>query len=310
MGKTTLLHFLSQPHVRTHYLGEEAQRFVFPLLSCGMLGEKQERSVFELALDCLCEERSLASVISPEAHGYVRQLHNRCTTSENRPGAFRALDLAVRYLCGQWNLHIVFLIDEFDELRAVLKQEGLLALWGLYDACKDHVSYVLAMRDAHWAAMTGLEECEDFCELFTQNVLGLPPYNREDVRILVMRKSSEQNLKVQESDIALLVGVTGGHPGLLVAALPLVLRDEINVRANVIAQLLQRTEIRAACQRIFYGLPDEEQRVLAGVARSLPLEPTLKGALDALRLMMLVQERDGRLIIPYPLLEAYLKGTV
>jgi hypothetical protein len=125
-----------------------------------------------------------------------------------------------------------------------------------------------------------------------------------------MRKSSEQNLKVQESDIALLVGVTGGHPGLLVAALPLVLRDEINVRANVIAQLLQRTEIRAACQRIFYGLPDEEQRVLAGVARSLPLEPTLKGALDALRLMMLVQERDGRLIIPYPLLEAYLKGTV
>lgn len=307
-GKGNLLLFLSRPHVHAHYLSNEAEHFVFLLLSYGLLAQRPNRSIFELALDCLCHDTNLASKSSPETQAYLRELHEQCTAEDNHLGQFRYLDLAVKHLCKEWRLHLVFLIDEFDEFRRVLDRDSLFALRRLRDSCKEDVCYVLAMMDAHWPTESGLQECEDFCELFTHNVFGLSPYNRRDTRILITRKAAELNLRVWQRDVALLTRVTRGHPGLLVAALPLVLGDKIDVDGNVLEQLLQNIEVKTACRKIYYDLPDEEQQVLAQIARGLPTNRTQNAAVDALRALYLVQERDGALSVTYPLFEAYLTG--
>ncbi len=306
-GKGNLLAFLGRPQVKRHYLGDQADQFIFLLLGYGLLADTPRRSIFELALDCLCQDRSLLSVTGSEVHAYLQELHERSASPENHLGAFRYLDQAIGYLCTQLGLDIVFLIDEFDEFRDILDRDTLFALRRLRDSNKGSMCYVLAMGDAHWAAETGLEECEDFCELFTHNVFGLPPYNQRDACILIARKAAEHNLTASRRYTALLMGTTGGHPGLLVAALPLVLGGRIDIRHNVLQQLIQNPEVRSACDKILKGLPDEDQQVLAKVARGLLPDPTQKAALDALRTLMLIRDQGGTAVLTYPLLEAYLK---
>jgi DNA-binding NarL/FixJ family response regulator len=306
-GKGNLLTFLKRGHVKRHYLGDQADRFIFLLLGYGLLANNPGQSIFELALDCLCQDRGLLSVTSSEVHAYLRELHEQSTSPENHLGYFRYLDQGVGYLCTQWGLHIVFLIDEFEEFRKILDRESLFALRRLRDSNKGLVCYVLAMGDAHWAAETGLQECQDFCELFTHNVFGLSPYNQRDACILITRKAAEHNLKASRRDIALLMGTTGGHPGLLVAALPLVLGGRIDIQQNVLQQLIRNPEVRSACGKILKDLPDEEQQVLTYVAKGLLPDPTQKAALDTLRALMLVQDKGGTVVVSYPLLEAYLK---
>ena len=269
MGKSRLIQFILRPDVRTHYLGDEAESFLFVQIECNRLAVVSEWGLCELLLTALIEvagEHPVAASLRNE----LNQLGREVIVTGNVLPAQRHVELAVRMLCKGPGLKLGLLFDEFDELYCNLPAQTLANLRALRDANKYWLSFLLFLRD-HPAQLRPVDECEGFYELFSRSVLGLTPYSQEDARRIIQQVAARRKHKLEQLDsqtVNTLLHLSGGHPGLLVALLD-ALVDSIPLGTTWTEWAEQRQEVREECRKIWEGLRIAERQTLNHLAQQI-----------------------------------------
>jgi hypothetical protein len=204
--------------------------------------------------------------------------------------------------------HLVFFLDQFDEVCLEGPPRTLANLRGLRESFKYRVSFVVFTRRTLPRLADG-PELDEFYELVAPNVLGLQPYSEQDARLLLQRVSERYSLELgPEGDR--LISLTGGHPGLLRAAYLAVAQDGVvlpDQDAGALDTLLGVPNVAEECSKLWGSIDSDEQMMLARC--ELGLESPSGGEVEQmLRLKGLLTETDtGDLEVFTPLFGMYVQ---
>jgi DNA-binding winged helix-turn-helix (wHTH) protein len=304
MGKSRLLQFLLRADVRKHYLGEEAERTLLVWVDCNRLALFSAWGLHELLLTTLVESCG-EHPATGEPRGRLNKLRKQAILSRNELLAQRHVELALQMLCKEQGLHVCFVLDEFDETYRSLPSQALASLRALRDRHKYQLSYLLFLRD-HPAQLRDPEDGEGFYELVSRAVFGLKPYGEEDARRIIHqiaeRRAHELADKLSAETTAVLLQLSGGHPGLLVALLD-ALAASPPIGRGWLEWALDQPSAREECRKLWEGLRSEEQLTLHHLAQGVG---TGFQARQSLLLKGLIREEQPRQITFFsPLLEHY-----
>ena len=223
MGKSRLLQFLSRQDVQRHYLGDAAPATWLVLVDCNRLAEVSEWGLYELMLTALTE--TVSARIAPALRDWLNDLRLEVITSGNALLARRQVELATRVLCQDHGFKLCIIFDEFDGPLSSLPLTALANLRALRDADRYSICFLLMLRD-HPARLRSRSDIEGFYELLSRSVLGLKHYTDDDARRVIAQIAARRRQPVTSGQQNELLALSGGHPGLLVALIDVLLRDE------------------------------------------------------------------------------------
>lgn len=171
-------------------------------------------------------------------------------------------------------LRLAFMFDEFERLAALLPVGFFQSLRGLRDLHKRRLTYTAVSRTAllevlHIAGLDALQ-VEPFAELFNDQVVYLGPYSLEDAQAMIQDLLGRRGAALNASAVASLLAVTGGHAGLLRAAVYAVLDQPTLGRLpirDLTPALLNLPAIGRECAAIWFSLGQEEQAALISLQR-------------------------------------------
>ncbi len=166
-------------------------------------------------------------------------------------------------------LRIAFIFDEFEQFAALLPVGFFQALRGLRDLYKRQLTLATVSRGQlpeviEQAGMNALE-AEPFVELFADNVVYISTFDRIDAEAMVSNLLVRRGAVMHASAIAALLECTGGHPGLLRAAVGATLdRPALGkLPPNSLSPaLLAVLGVQQECAAIWGSLPDTERAAL------------------------------------------------
>lgn len=299
MGKSRLLQFLMRPDVQKHYLGEQTQHILFAWADHNRLAELSEWGVYELLLTSLVEASGQLDV-TRSLRNELTALRREIIHSVNPLLARRQLELAAHILCQEQKVTLCFLLDEFDACYRSLPPMALANLRALRDAHKYKVCYALFLRE-HPARLRPTVECEGFYELFSRAVIGLTPYNQEDVCRMISQLEVRKNKQFSQEVNGRLFDLSGGHPGLLVALFELAAKVGLDATP---AELIKHRTIKEECEKLWLGLAEDEQLTLLHLPQ---IDKDSEQVLDVLQLKGVVQKKEGHNRLFSPLFAEYVK---
>ncbi|MCB0192467.1 MAG: winged helix-turn-helix transcriptional regulator [Anaerolineae bacterium] len=261
VGKSNLLRFLQRQDVRREHLGEAWANYLFVYVDINKILKQSRWGLLELMLHQLLTEltnRGTEEVVLKP----IDDLHQRATQTETSFLALRYLDRAIGIVCNQLKLKLVFLIDEFDELCRTMSARGFSALRALRDEYKYRLMYVVATRLELKRLRDDASEIEAFEELVVPHTTWLGPYDEEDAEFMVDRLGSRYTQPLDGTMKFEVFRATGGHPGLI--------RDGYSVArengSGFFDILKDSPRVQNECQRLWFSLPADEQKVLISLA--------------------------------------------
>lgn len=199
--------------------------------------------------------------------------------------------LALRYLELGLNvplrmgLRLAFIFDEFERLAALLPVEFFQSLRGLRDTHKRQLMYATVTRAhlPHVMEQAGMQrlQFEPFIELFSDRVVYIAAHAPEDAEVMINELLSRRGTTMNVSMVARLLAATGGHPGLLRAAVHAALeRPALNRLAaqDLSPALLMVTAVTQECSAIWNGLTPSEQVALKVASHDERIDDALTAA--------------------------------
>jgi len=180
-GKSKLLRFLEREDVRQANLGPDWASYVFAYIDANKMPAPSLWAISELVLHQLGQR--LAKTPGKEAlEQKVSDLHRRVLDARlNSLTALRYLDRAIALLCGRAGLHLVLLLDAFDDLCQQLSTSELRLLRTLRDLRDDNkycLMYVVAARRVLKSMPELAADIEPVEELVSANMIWLGPIRR------------------------------------------------------------------------------------------------------------------------------------
>jgi hypothetical protein len=300
MGKSRLLSFLLRLEVRQHYLQskEAAAAMLFLQADCNRLNQLSEWGLYELLLTAIIEGLS--------AHPAVRSVFNEelrqpvILNKGNELLALRHLEQAVHSLTNEMNLKLCFLLDEFDEAYHILPPLAFANLRAMRDLNKYRLSYILFMRHTP-DALRSPDDVEGFYELFSRYLVGLGPYQEQDLRQMLQQLEARHGDKLMEPVRVALMRLSGGHPGLTSTLFDLAVKNyQPFVQADGGLSLVSDPLVVEECRKLWRGFLEPEQQALVGLAHGTPPSPEMQKQLALKGLV-----KDGAIFSP--LLAAYAR---
>lgn len=285
MGKSNIFRFLvSHPHLKTHYLGAEAKRFQFILIDCNLGDTRTEDGLlreldFQLERAGLAPKPSLSTKLTPR---HAIRLRLEATDPAHV---------------------IVLLVDPLDAAFAQFEHSFWAYLRGLRDL-QGNVVYVLGAR----RPPPPLRELQ---ELLTE-ACWVTPLTRQDALDSIARDAKRLDVTFSPRDQALLVQLTGGHPGLLKNCAELAGRGTISLRQPVetmLRDLLACETIHQVCQDLWSDL-SAEWKTLQGLALNVSPVSADDRALDFLQRAGVIHKTRAAYEIFSPLLRAYIVSNL
>jgi hypothetical protein len=271
-GKSNLLRFLLRQDTQRHYLGQTRADYLFVLVDLLSLTERTEWAVYELILDRLSSHLALLETDAAVVE-QIAALHQEVVRSEKPLVARRAVEQCVDVLCKQPGRHVVLIFDEFDAVFHDLDPSLFRCLRAIRDEHKDQVSYIAVM----FSDLTGLRddpsEVEHFLRLVTRNTCYLGPYGEEDSQQMVRYLASRRSAVIAEQDVSHLIDLSGGHAGLLKAALSTLWdRYRAGIVVEVRSTLGDEPAVQAECRKVWQSLAEGEQLALCALVRDEPVD--------------------------------------
>jgi hypothetical protein len=334
VGKTNLLHHLSDRQVAEAYLGDIAASTHVIVVDANMLGPlphptdvnaQQFRcwAGAELIMHRMFLTLYPFSMLSADEAQRFYESYQALQNGDNPLYSYmgvRYLELGLEYFLRR-DLRIILLFDEFEELLLQMPPRFFQNLRGLRDNHKSNLIYTTFSRSplpvlAERMALPA-PQMESFLELFTDNVVYVGPYNDTDARDMLTSLSRRRSQPIPDLAGALLLEATGRFAGLLRAGFHIIddyrRLDWSTQTAETFGDLLaQNSAIRSECQSIWAGLNHSEQTVLKAVAKLRPYEVSTE---TELAVSMLVQKRllrllrpDQRLVIEPPVFRAFVRS--
>lgn len=282
LGKSRLLQFLMRSETINQYLQENAKSMLLAWVDCNRMAELSPWGLYELLLTALIERASSVSRLRPVCERLL-PLRSGTIVERNHLLAQRNLELALRMLCSEYEVNVVFILDEFDESYTTLPPQALANLRALRDANKYRLCYALFMRE-HPAILRNPDDCEGFYELLSRSVLYLQPYSREDALETIRSICHRRNIELLhgDGDAREIVRLSGGHPGIMVGILD-ALTDGVPEGTDW-EWAASNLKVQEECRKIWEGLQANEQRALHHLASGVTLrlkdkEPLLEKGL-------------------------------
>lgn len=300
MAKSNLFRHLLTLETQQHFLGNALPNYLFLAADSHALSELSERAAYELLSERLlveCERQ----LIDQEVIDYVAQVDQCIQQSADPAACRRVFGHAVRAVLGSDpDLHLVCLFDQFDEVYRSFNPHFFVHLRALRDEYKYRVSYLVFTREELPRICSGTGR-EEFYELFSANVMGLGPYDREDSLQLLARVASRygESLSVQASER--LIGLTGGHPGLLKSTCLAQVKGKVILPESddqAITALLQVDDVRTECGKLWDGLGEDERTALRDLVINRQIASRNAEAGRRLQLKHLVKE-ENRIARPF-----------
>jgi DNA-binding winged helix-turn-helix (wHTH) protein len=219
----------------------------------------------------------------------VASFHQKVTRSRDALSARRAFEQSMNVLCQRPARKIVLFLDEFDAPFRSLDPSFFRCLRAVRDAYKDRVSYIV-VTDNPTRLRDDLTQAEHFYRLTSRNVCGVGPYNEVDARQMIHYLASRRSIEVDPKDVAYLIELSGGHAGLLKATLGLLWEAHRESDLSELAPaLMGEPTIQAECEKMWYGLSENERDALYALASGTQVIPDV---LRYLELKGLVRENE------------------
>lgn len=299
MGKSRLLQFLLRPDVRAHYLNEADATTLLVWVDCNRMASFSAWGLHELLLTGLLEA-CIEHPLAREQRANLTQLRRETIVERNRLLAQRNVELALQIFCQELKLQVCFILDEFDEAYRTLTGRALASLRALRDRHKYQVSYVLLLRH-HPMHLRLPTDCEGFYELFSRSPLGLQPYTSTDIDQVIeqiLARRGDEVTAFDEAIMSQLVRLSGGHPGLLVALL-----DVLITEGTLPVDLASQPKVQEECRKLWEGLRREERETLHRIAQSV--ETDFRQRASLLLKGIICEQQPGQVQLFSPLFADY-----
>jgi len=303
VGKSNLMRFLLQEDLRQKHLGADWEHYLFVFINIHKLSEFSHLELFELMLHQLLVELTNWGA-DAELLGTIDDLHRRAIDPVTQRQTGRYLDRALALICQKLGLAVVFLLDDFDIPCRTMAPYTFANLRALRDDHKYQLMYIVSTHAPISQLRERPFEIEPFEELFSGHIVWLGTYSESDARMMLQRLMGRHHSSVDEPVIVDMLGLTGGHPGLLMAAFDVCYAQPM---LKLDTPLAEHPAIQEECQQIWRNLSTGDQRALANMTETQPV-PVSSLMTENLRWKGLVRQNTlGKWEIFSPLFEQYLK---
>jgi DNA-binding winged helix-turn-helix (wHTH) protein len=306
MAKSNLFRYLLDADVRRHYLGEGWQSYLFVALDANEVGEMSESAVCSLLLERLLDE-SRRRGAAKDVVSRLERLQQNTLASDALP-LQRVLAQAVESVIAPSDDRLVFLFDQFDGIYKGLPPHFFANLRSIRDGYKYRISYVVFTRD-DLSRLCRSQENEEFEELFSANVIGLGPYDRDDALLLLNRVGTRYGRTLPSQTCERLIALTGGHPGLLKAACMAMIKTEMELpdeQRLAVEALLAVRDVQSECIKLWNSISHTEQDFLRRLAVSKIVLHQDAEAERLLQMKGLVLEEEGESVTFSPIFSRYV----
>jgi hypothetical protein len=309
-GKSLLLKSLPKEEVRQSCARRETRPPVIVFVDCLETGDS-EQAFYELLLRRIVEELE-DSTVSASTIGTLRALHHEVLHTTAAVTVRSLFASGMRELDRGREIGLVVILDEFDDVFCTLPPWPFRQLRALRDALGPRLSYITG-TSRRLERLRSDADTYEFRELFHLNALVLRPLSQEDARCFVAYLASKQGPLRHEEYASLVVGLSGGHPGLLERTYSILGDIEPDPAASyqgVVTQLRRKRPIRQECRRLWDELEEEEQEGLLALAGGgeAALDADKRRALETKGLIV-VSEGAG-LVVFSPIFEAFLQSEL
>lgn len=322
VGKSNLLHHLSDPDVHEHYMGARAQTIKAINIDPNLLGPIDESDSvqfrcwagYELMMHRLYLAFYPFELLGDDVDFFFETYQN-LQDGSNPLYAYMGLryfELGLEFFLRR-GIQIVFMFDEFEELLRKMPPKFFQTLRGLRDNHKKKLSYLAFSREPLPVIVDkmgiGELEIEPFTELFTDNVYYVGPYNPTDANAMIqslMRRNNKTDL--ESYMVEFLLYASGSYAGIMRAAFRVLdslgmMTPENTQSGELLQKMASKVPVRAECETIWKSLTPIEQKVLKVAAGLLPedLSAQAQRAISLLvqkRLIRVNHERNTLQIAP------------
>lgn len=272
-GKSNFVRFLLRKDTQRHYLGNACADFLFVLVDLLSLTERTEWAVYELILARLVSQVQLLDAERQAKE--MLSLHQKVARVRDPLIAQRAVECCVSILCESRPWHLVLLLDEFDAVFHELSPSLFRCLRAIRDEHKDQISYIAVTFGELPGLRDDAPEAEHFCRLVGRNICYLGPYDREDARQMVRYLAFQRSIMMSAMDTEQLIALSGGHAGLLKAALSLLWKRGREDSLRKLAPALKdEPTIQAECWKVWHSLSENAQAALYALASGIQIDPS------------------------------------
>lgn len=309
-GKSLLLRSLLTEELRQRCARPGAEAPIVAFVDCLEAGDS-EQAFYELLLRRIVEELTDAQ-LAGSTTDTLRALHRDVLGHTTDVAVRSSFATSIREIGRAGEIGLVLILDELDDAFRTLPPWPFRQLRALRDALGPKLCYVTA-TSRRLERLRSDAETYEFRELFHLYTHILRPLDDEDSRRFVAYQAREQGSVLGEEHVALLVRLSGGHPGILERIQRILETVEIDPSGpleDAAARFGEKRPIRQECRRLWDELEEEEQEgLLALTGGGEPaLDSVQRRALEAKGLITLQQ--DGSLGIFSPIFGAFLRAEL
>ncbi len=288
-GKSNFFRFIFRDNVKSKYLGDNADKYLFVLLDSNSLSiaGMSEWKIYELMLHRLLIQAERLSV-DDKIVEHFDDLYQRVVASHDALLGQRYIERFLAFLCDEASYRLVFLFDEFDEIIRNFDRRFFLNLRAIRDEFKGKVAYIVASRNELSLLREDISEVEAFYELLSINVCGLKPYNNADAKFMIQHLARRRSVSLDENETNLLLEATGGHPGILRAAIWSLDNGALDQGTSSVELWLNNAGVWDECLKIWDSLEKEEQTTLSTIILGNRQTQILPVTLDLLEMKGLI----------------------
>ncbi len=261
-GKSNLLNCLRDQQRLTAYFGAAAEQVRFAFVDA-TTWQKTPASLWTLMSSSI--ETAAAQWGPPAAEGGAIPF-----AEDER--LLQRLRARLRQACQEKQQQVVFVLDDFDsalEVGPLAMLEQLSALRS--EGNRGRLSYLIfTKRLPHVLGRRhGLENGSKFYDLFRHHIYALEPYGPEDARYMLAYLNEKAGKPLNAKDQAAILGLVGGHSGLLKIVFNLWSQGKAPI-GDLDIYFAGQPDVQQECERILIGLHPVEREAAIATAKGQP----------------------------------------
>lgn len=242
----------------------------FVYVDCNLMLAATDQGFYEAVLRALQEAlMQKGQGLEPELIDILNTCYHRTVQPESPFLVPLGFNDAIMQICQALPGGIVLLLDEFDEAYATLDSRVFLNLRALHDKYRGKLLYVTATVKPLKQIRTDAT-IEEFYELVTHNERHLGMLTEPDARALALNLAARKGIDLDEVEVDYLWRQAGGHPGLLTAAVQLLIDLEAGTPElyreqglALVTERLDESEVaQAECIKLWHQMTEQEKSEL------------------------------------------------
>jgi hypothetical protein len=270
VGKSELARYLPQIKMQEIYPGRLTEPCLLIWVDPNSLTSLDEWHFIEYLIYLLRRQSEQAG-IAKDMLSFIDQWHEKAVSWYDQAHILRCFQEIIDGLGQVYGLRLVFLFDQFDELLEELPSRLFINLRSMRDRSRQRLGYIIFLRKHLDILQSNAADIEPFAELFLSHTLGLKPYDLSQTETMLIDLSERQQMRWPARYTGEVFDFSGGHAGLIGA----IFRTAFSklTTGQHLDFTLENAAVRHECEKIWSGLPPDEQLLIREIAGGRLTDP-------------------------------------